>query len=166
VRAGAVALVLAAAAGPTLAVGAESAAFLMGRSLVPGVEAVTGPICHHERARTPVVRWGGDRALPVCARCTGLYLGAAAGGLVGAAVPLRPRWIGRVAAVALGLTGLGLAAAVGEAAGLVATANGSRVGLGILLGLAVPLIGALGGRLIARGERPPLRSRPSRPSTG
>lgn len=44
-------------------------------SLVPVIEAWTGVICHHLPERT--LRIG--RVLPVCARCTGLYLGVLAG---------------------------------------------------------------------------------------
>jgi uncharacterized membrane protein len=148
-RLGAVLLVLGCAVAPASWVGLEIGAFAAGTSLVPTVEAAVGPLCHHDPARTPSL---GGQALPVCARCTGLYLGLAGGGLAGASVPLRPRWIARAAGGALLAAGIGLVAAVAEAAGLLATSNAVRVGLGVALGGAVPLIGALGGRLIARAE--------------
>jgi uncharacterized membrane protein len=132
---------------PTAGVLAESAAFGAHTSLVPAVEQLTGPLCHHDPARTPQLA---GRALPVCARCVGLYAGAAAGGLMGLLVPHRPSAVRGALRFALGTTLIGLLAALIEAAGLIATSNAARVGLGALLGAGVPLLGALGGSLILK----------------
>jgi hypothetical protein len=72
---------------PPVLVGAEALAWSGDRpGVVAVVEHVAGPICHHDAGRTLV--WGG-RPLPVCARCTGLYAGAALGGVLGALVGRR-----------------------------------------------------------------------------
>ncbi|MEZ4239706.1 MAG: DUF2085 domain-containing protein [Myxococcota bacterium] len=131
---------------PTAAVLAEGAAFLRGTSWVPAAEAWLGPLCHHLPERTLAL---GGRLLPVCARCTGLYLGVAAGGLLGLAVRLDPTSVKRAALAALAATATGFTAAVAEALGLIATGNATRVGLGLLLGVGVPVILVVGGRLMA-----------------
>jgi len=129
---------------PTVAVAVEAVAFAVER---PGVVALVerfGPLCHHDPARTLVVA---DRLLPVCARCTGLYVGAALGGLVGFAVGGRQRLAAAMAAAGV-LTLLGVAAGVAEAVGLVSTGNAARLALGLPLGLGPTMIGGLGVRVL------------------
>jgi uncharacterized membrane protein len=112
------------------------------------VEAIGGPICHHDPARTLAI---GGELLPVCARCTGLYAGAALGGVVG--LGWRLNRVGALAFAATALTGLGFVAAVAEAAGWLATANGPRVVLGAALGVGVPGMCTFGGRLLIDAAR-------------
>jgi len=135
---------------PALVVGFESLALALGGSVVPWVEGFTGAVCHHDPTRTPRL---GATELAVCARCSGLYVGAAFGGLLAMALPLRG-WVPiralRVACMALAV---GLVAAVAESLGWVSTTNAARVSLGVLLGAPVPLIGALGGRIMAHSGR-------------
>ena len=102
-------------------------------------------ICHQQDARSLHV--GGVR-MPVCARCFGLYAGAAAGALVAAAwvfAARRPmqlrlgRW--RLAALACGLPTL--AAWAGEHLGGLAVGGHARAVLAVPFGAAVAAIVAL-----------------------
>ena len=99
-------------------------------------------ICHQQDGRS--IHVGGVR-MPVCARCFGLYAGAAAGALVAAAWVLaagRPvrlsltRW--RLAAVACGLPTL--AAWAGEHLAGLAVSGAARALLAVPLGAAVAAI--------------------------
>jgi uncharacterized membrane protein len=140
-------LVLACGVLPAATVLAESVAFSAQTSLVPAIEHLAGPICHHDPERTPAIE---GRLLPVCARCVGLYVGAAAGGLVGLLVPPHPSQVRRALLVAITATTTGLLFALLEAMGLLSTPNSLRLGLGTGLGLGVPLLGAMGGSLLLR----------------
>ncbi|MEQ1508014.1 MAG: DUF2085 domain-containing protein [Myxococcota bacterium] len=122
--------------------------------LVGMAERWVGPVCHHDPARTLP-------GLAVCARCTGLWLGAAAAGVAGLALPLRPRAVRWVAGAAIVAFSVGLVAAIAEALGVVSTSNAVRVGLGALLGPVMPVVAAIGGRvLVSAGAAPPPRSSP------
>ena len=125
---------------------AEAVAFSFGSSWVPSLESWYGPICHHLPERTLHLH---DRALPVCARCTGMYLGLATGGWIGLLIPLQRANVLRAVAVAGGTLTAGVLAALVEIAGWVSTNNLSRVALGVLLGLGLPLFGVVAGRLLA-----------------
>ncbi|MBX2803478.1 MAG: DUF2085 domain-containing protein [Myxococcales bacterium] len=135
------------AAFPVVVVLAELVAFAVGGSLVPWVEQGTGSLCHHDPERTPQLL---GAKLAVCARCTGLYVGAALGGLLALVLPTRGAGPGRAARIAGIALAVGFVAALAEALGFLATGNATRVGLGALLGAPIPLIGALGGRIMAR----------------
>ena len=127
-----------------LAVVVEGVAFSLER---PGLVALierAGPICHHIPERTLVAD---GRPLPVCARCTGLYLGTALGGLLGYAVGRR-RWLAASLASAGVLAAIGGLAGVAEALGLVSTSNAARVVLGLPLGLGPMMVGGLGIRVL------------------
>lgn len=114
---------------------------------VPAIEAALGPVCHHAPARTLTV---GGEPMAVCARCSGLYAGAALGAWTGWLTP-RP-WLRVGAGLAGAATALGLAAAALEAAGALATTNEVRAGLGVALGFGVPWVAARGGALLARAR--------------
>lgn len=150
---------LAVLAAPIGLVVGEGASWTAGRSLVPAFEARFGPVCHHLPERT--LAYDG-RPLPVCARCTGMWLGAALGG-VGLALPPRRRLIRGVGAAALAAGALGLGAALAEALGWLATSNGVRAGLGLLLGAGPAVTVGLGARIVLavsgrRGRRDPRRA--------
>jgi uncharacterized membrane protein len=123
---------------------AEIVAQSRGTSLVPPVEAVVGPICHHDPARTLP-------GLPVCARCTGVWLGGAVAPLL-LMVPARPVPMRRAAIALLGGAALALAAALAELFGGIATGNALRVGLGLPLGAVLPGFLALGAAALFRAE--------------
>jgi uncharacterized membrane protein len=135
----------------SLAVGAEALAFVLGiDGLVALTERLGSPVCHHDPQRT--LRLG--RLLPVCARCTGLYLGVALGGPAGVWLGAHRPWLGRAMGTALVCLAIGLVAAVAEALGWIATGNATRLALGLLLGVAVPLVAGLGARvMIEEGRR-------------
>ena len=148
-RAMGVALAFATAA-PAAGVGVQMVAFLNERSgPIALVEAEVGPVCHHRLERTVAVA---GRPLPVCARCTGLYVGAASGGAIGFFARRRrhvPRMLGVIGAAVIVAVG----AALLERLGGIATGNGLRVALGVPLGLGPALIGGLGARLLIEEGR-------------
>lgn len=134
-------------AGPLTATTVEVAAFSRGGSVVPRIEAAFGPICHHRPERTLVVH---GRPLSVCARCTGLWIGAGLGGLVGLAVPPRPRTARIALGVAVVTGGVGLAAGIAEALGIFATANPIRAGLGAILGFGPTFAAGVSASVLLR----------------
>jgi len=97
--------------------------------------------------------------LPVCARCLGIYAGAA----LGSALALGARWRARVTAVSLRL--LLVSGAIPTAVTLVAEwsgawngSNGTRAAAGMPLGLVVALVVAQGVATLHYGECAPPRS--------
>jgi uncharacterized membrane protein len=101
-------------------------------------------LCHHLPSRTISV---GTTLMPVCARCTGLYLGFAFGTLLGLVWPIRNLAGTHVLMMLLAAGG---AIAVGSAAleGLrfLSTSNTTRLFLGLPLGLAPSMAMLLGAR--------------------
>ena len=85
--------------------------------------------------------------LPVCARCTGLYVGLAVGPILGVFLPREHRSVGAVAALACVPAALGLVAAIAEAAGLISTGNLTRLLLGLTLTTGPAALGMLGARI-------------------
>lgn len=139
----------------------ESVAFALGRPFLVTIgEALSGPICHHQDART--LHWDG-RAFPVCARCTGLYLGyvAGLGAILLGAVARDRAWLLRALALFAGLWLFGFFAAVGEKVDLWRTANATRVILGVALGLPAGATLTLCARAIAGAAA----AAPATPST-
>lgn len=130
---------------PVVGVVVELALFAAGSSWVGVVEGWTAPICHHDPARTLEL---GGKLMPVCARCTGMYGAAAIGGVLGLAVGGRRQWVRTALAVAGVGLGLGLAVAAAESAGVLATSNPVRVGLGALLGAGPTLVAGSAARLL------------------
>ncbi len=128
---------------PALVLAVEVVLYTWGVSLIPWVERAVGPVCHHLVERTLPL-------FPVCARCTGLYLGAGVGWLA-VFVPPRPRPFVGAVAVVLGSGTLGFVAAVAEVANLVDTSNGVRVFLGLLLGFPMPALASMGARALRDG---------------
>jgi uncharacterized membrane protein len=124
----------------------EALAWMAGAPLLAAVERALGPVCHHDPARTLGVA---GSLLPVCARCSGLYLGLVVGPAVGWWLP----WRGRPLVWAVGLSALsvvlGLGAAVAEAVGWVSTSNEVRVVLGLCLSVGPVALGVVGARLVA-----------------
>jgi uncharacterized membrane protein len=135
---------------PTLLVGVEAAAFVAARpAIVATVEAHVGPVCHHLPGRTQIVA---GHPLPVCARCVGMYAGAAAGGLAGIVtgnmLSARPRLLRRVIGGVCVATLTAFVAAVLELAGVLSTGNALRMALGVPLGLGPALLGGVGARVL------------------
>lgn len=152
VRSLVVALVLVSAI-PVVGIAAEAVAFSQGRpGVVAWLEDGGPPLCHHRPERT--LRWH-DRALPVCARCTGVYGAWPLSLVVGLAVPLSARRIGWGLSAALGASALGFGAAVLEALDWLRTANETRLALGALLGCGPPLaLGLMARALWAEAQGP------------
>lgn len=142
-------VLVAAALLPATLACAEGLAFAAHHSWIPAFEHVFGEICHHLPERTLAL---GGQLLPVCARCTGLWLGAAVIGILALALPLRRETVGRALLASVLVTGLALLAAAVEIGGLVHPANGLRVWLGTGLGAVPPTIAGIGGRLLVRGS--------------
>ena len=108
-------------------------------SLVPGLEGLLGPLCHHLPDRTLSFN---HSLLPVCARCTGIWSGWILAGILWFLTANRARsW--RTAAEPSTLFTLagfflaGAALAIFETAGLLSLGNIARAGLGVPLGLFV-----------------------------
>jgi hypothetical protein len=127
------------AAAPALAAGPPSGPAVWAAALTYRAGAV---ICHQQDARSLHI---GSVRMPVCARCFGLYAGAAAGACVSAALvfaarrPMRlplTRW--RWAVLASGLPTL--AAWAGEHVAGLAVSGAARALLAVPLGAAVAAI--------------------------
>jgi hypothetical protein len=122
-----------------------------------------GAVCHQRSARTFVL-WGAP--MPVCARCAGLYGGAALGAAAAVLVAYRRRWrrLGRGGWESLGAwrVGLVLAAAPTVATLVLETmlgvpmTNSVRSAAGAVLGAAVGWVAAasLRGREASMDEVP------------
>jgi len=95
------------------------------------IYAIGGAVCHQLEPRSFHL-WG--HQMPVCARCTGIYAGAALGAVLAAfrprAVRLSPRWMAAVGTAPIALSVLA------EWTTGVATSNGLRCATGIVAGLA------------------------------
>jgi uncharacterized membrane protein len=134
-------------------------AFLAGTA----VYGVAGIICHQRPDRS-FHAWGVQ--LPVCARCTGLYAGAAAGALAAVLMASRQRWArlrrGSFQSLSVWRLGLLLAAAPAVAAFLLeqglpgAASNGARAASGVPLGAAVAwvVVSSLRGRATSADGAP------------
>ncbi|HEY3359442.1 MAG TPA: DUF2085 domain-containing protein [Polyangia bacterium] len=134
--------------GPALGRGAGLAA--------PGWERLTAaacrPFCHQLPRRSLAVD---GHALPLCARCTGMWLGILAGAAAGAFWAPRRRYLG-----GLGLAALAFAASWGEAAREAAQRVSwpwARLGLGFVLfaGLVLAVAGDALALLAGWRRRPP-----------
>jgi hypothetical protein len=135
----------------------------------PGVSAsvlayvLGGLVCHQRLPRTFVL-WGA--AMPVCARCAGLYAGAALGAAAGVLAAHRRRWrrLGRSGVESLGAWRVGLALAAAPTVATLALetfigvpiTNAVRSAAGVVLGAAVGWVAAssLRGREAAMNEVP------------
>ena len=112
-----------------------AAAIGSGHSLVEGAEGVVGSLCHHLPGRTLLLN---RRPLPICARCTGIWLGWLVALPVWWAAPAAHREPKRARRKIQLLAGAGSVAAglaIAEAGGWVATASSTRFWLGLPLGL-------------------------------
>jgi uncharacterized membrane protein len=96
------------------------------------IYAIGGAVCHQLEPRSFHV-WG--RQMPVCARCTGIYAGAALGAILAAARPRALRQSPRSMA-AVGTAPIAVSVLVEWTTG-VATSNGLRCATGVVAGLAV-----------------------------
>ena len=145
------ALVLAAVAWPFVLGGAVVArAHDAAPAFVTAVYVATSRICHQkpERSfRSAGVKW------PVCGRCSGLYIGGAAGALAWLVMRRRPAsrlltWLA-VAAVPTALT------VVLEWTGLAGIGNAARALAGLPLGamIALVIVSTAGGRDFSPAER-------------
>jgi uncharacterized membrane protein len=135
---------------PAVVVGVETAAFVAGHPFVVAeVERASGPVCHHRPERTLHLD---GRAAPVCARCTGMYLGYDGGLILGAgvapAVVRRPRALGIAVAVGGIATLFAVGAGIAEAIGWLATSNAARVALGVPLGAGPAALAAIGAGVL------------------
>ena len=96
------------------------------------IYAIGGVVCHQLEPRSFHL-WG--RQMPVCARCTGIYAGAALGALLAAARPravrLSPRWIAALATAPMAVSVL-----IEWTTGI-AMSNALRCATGLVAGLAV-----------------------------
>ena len=113
--------------------------------LVTFIFAVGSVICHQRPERS--FFWG-DHQFPVCARCTGIYLSAAAGLLGWVAFKTASRWRPRSFDPRLAIRVITIAAiptAVSLATGLIGMWDGSNTTRALL---AVPL-GASAGVVVA-----------------
>jgi uncharacterized membrane protein len=116
------------------------------------------PLCHQLPERCVLLA---DRPLAVCARCTGLYLGGAAG-LVLMALPLARGWRGPgPLATLLAAAPTLLDAGIGHAGGR-GLPNLPRLAVAVPAGLA---LGALLGRALSELGGFPRRSRPRAAAT-
>jgi len=119
-------------------------------SLVPVLESCIGPICHHQLTRTIGVRSG--FYLPVCARCTGLYLGWLAGTVLGAVVGAQAgasrRKLRGVVLLVSAMFATCVVEAVAERLGVVTTTNVQRLSFGLGLGLFPATVLAVGSVLL------------------
>lgn len=107
--------------------------------LVPMLETLTGPICHHLPERTLTVF---DTPLPVCARCSGIWLGWIAVSPLGFLFEKRHRSCSCLRALRPGLLVCATycaAAALSEHLQWVALSNLERLLLGLPLGIAAGL---------------------------
>ena len=110
-------------------------------ALAAAVYGIGGVVCHQRPERS--FHWHSAQ-LAVCARCTGLYLGACATAIVAPLPPsLYADWPGSPARIArlLAVTALPMAATVAaEWAGVWAPSSLVRAGTGVLLGGAGALV--------------------------
>jgi len=145
------ALVLAAVAWPFVLGGAVVArAHDAAPAFVTAVYVATSRICHQKPERSfhsAGVKW------PVCGRCSGLYIGGAAGALAWLVMRRRPAsrlltWLA-VAAVPTALT------VVLEWTGLAGIGNAARALAGLPLGamIALVIVSTAGGRDFSPAER-------------
>jgi uncharacterized membrane protein len=117
------------------------------------VRAASRPFCHQAPGRSLDVA---GHLLPLCARCTGMWLGITLGVAVGLLWPPRRRWPG----IALGVVALGLSFADALREHLIHVGSwGLRLTLGFVL-CAAPL-GAITADLLALLQRAGRRLRPS-----
>ena len=122
----------------------------LGYGFALGAYAIGHAICHQLPLRSFRL-WGA--VLPVCARCTGIYVGAALVSIASIAAPVRPHATGGMAATATEVRRLLLLALAPTAITLVyewtsgaMPANWIRALAGVPLGAAVAwLIGRLNG---------------------
>ena len=127
---------------PLAAAGRGAGRAVVAASLL--VYVAGGTVCHQHPART-VHLWGVP--MPVCARCTGLYAGAALGITAAVVAARRRRWrpLRDAGAESLGTWRIALIASAApaavtfayEKAGGLAVPNGARLGTGLVLGAAV-----------------------------
>ncbi len=105
-----------------------------GSSLVPGLESRIGSICHHRSDRTLPAT---GAPVPVCARCSGVWVGWLLAGPVGVALSRARRDLRGWHLSAVGMVLLvGLLPAVLEKFGWIETMNSFRALLGVPLGIA------------------------------
>lgn len=95
-------------------------------AMVDALDAWFSLHCHQDPERTLAL---GGQLFPVCARCTGLYLGLLGGALSPGAVTSRQRWL---AALAAGAALLALDVGT-QALGLRVASLGTRLATGLLL---------------------------------
>ena len=128
----------------------EMLSHLLGfRSGVPTLEGWIGPICHHMPERTLSLRG----ALPVCARCSGLYLGLILAVFIAAFLcpvsssreSLMTR---RVLVSCVILFVFSVLEAIGESLNVFHTSNHARLLVGVPLGLVPALVVCLGCKTI------------------
>jgi uncharacterized membrane protein len=126
------------AAGVALLVVVEGCLAVSHRPFVVSfIESKVGGICHHSPTRSLGSPSGIQQ--PVCARCTGMYLGWVCGTVLGFLIGSRrvagsvwfKRWLFLLAAVCF----IGVTEPLAERIGLLQTTNGARVVCGVPLGL-------------------------------
>lgn len=110
---------------------------------------VTGSVICHQRPDRSFRLWGVQ--MPVCARCAGLYLGAAVGALVAGFPSRAGRGTARTASRAVRMMMLASAVPTGatwliEAVGWLPFANGVRAAAAVPLGAAVTWVVSLASR--------------------
>jgi uncharacterized membrane protein len=115
-------------------------ALLIAAPVLPAVPAAVlylagSFICHQRPARSFHLEAG---QLPVCARCLGIYAGAALGSLAGWAPLVIPAWRPRTL-LAAGLAPTVVTLAL-EWSGLVDPGNVARSAAGVILGLAAAFV--------------------------
>lgn len=116
------------------------------------LEVLVGPLCHHLPDRTLSLS---GKPLPVCARCTGVWLGWLASALIAFLAATR-RWLASggsglgLGVVAAGAVGAALA--VGELIGWFECGNLARVVLGVPLGLTAGWLLIESAQGMRRGE--------------
>jgi len=112
-----------------------------GSALVGALDAWFALHCHQDPSRTVTL---GGQLLPVCARCTGLYLGLLAGAVLARSAGSPRVWLGVLAA---GCLVLGLDVGT-QALGLRVSSLGARVVTGLLVAYpaAQLAVGTLGSR--------------------
>jgi len=106
-----------------------------GGSFAGAIYAACSLICH-QRPERSFFLWGAQ--FPVCARCAGIYFGAAAAGLTALVRPARRAPTARSAQVAVALASAPAAATlVYEWATAVTPGHGARLVSGLILGAVV-----------------------------